>query len=235
MKVFIGTMTHGEGEFDECKRAISQQVDVDTSHIIISNLPEKEAHERLYTTWNSVKEGHELFLKVDADTVLAHEHVISDYVKLFEANVRLTGVQAWLYDHMTDTKIFGLTCLRNTVTVSPVVDKLYCDRADTGHDIVMRGDELPASLNPAGTHCQSATDTQAFHYGFHRGKKNQQDIRARVLKAWKRDKDRQRGIALIGFMLSAQSETTNYDTFDFQRLYHEATSQYDTLVKKAAK
>lgn len=236
MKVFVGTMEHGEGEFEACREAVAKQEGVEVFHLVVSHLPENVAHERLYTQWNQAKTSHDLFLKVDADTVLAHRGVIKAYADMFEANPRLTGIQAWLQDYMTDQKIYGLTCLRNTVIVSTAVDKLYCDRADTGHDIVLRGDELPKKLNPAGTHCSSPTDMQAFHYGFHRGKKNQHDIRNNVLSAWKRYGDKQRGMALLGFALSAQGpETTYYDTHDFKSAFNKALLDYDVLLESVTK
>lgn len=235
MKVFVGTMEHGEGEFDECAAAIGRQKDVDIHHTIISNLPEKDAHERLYTQWNFVKSQYDLFLKVDGDTVLAHDSVIKAYVDMFVADPRLTGVQAWLFDYMTNDKIFGLTCVRNNVTIATQVDNLYCDKVDSGHDVVLRGDALPKELNPAGTHCMHSTEAQAFHYGFHRGKKNQREIRAKVLEAWKKDKDHVRGMALIGFNLACEAENTSYDMPEFKTLYNRASINYDTLVKEATK
>ncbi len=232
MRVLVGTMEHGEGEFDECRSAIARQQDADFTHLVISSLPEKEAHERLYSQWNAVKSGFDLFLKVDGDTVLAHRHVIKAYVDMFEANPRLTGVQAWLFDHMTNDNIYGLTCLRNNVDVAVVVDPLYCDRADTGHDIVMRGDQLPRELVPAGFHCKSPTEEQAFHYGFHRGKKNQHDVRAKVLNAFLAERDKGRGMALLGFYMGSKASTTNYDTQEFQMRFGEAIMDYDKLIKK---
>lgn len=235
MKVFVGTLECGEGDFDECMRMIGAQKDVDVTHMVISNLPEKDAHERLYTQWNIVKPSYDLFLKVDADTVLAHDGVIKAYVDMFEANDRLTGVQAWLFDHMTLDNIYGLTCVRNNVTIATQVDDLYCDKVDSGHDVVLRGAQLPKELVPAGYHCKHSTEVQAFHYGFHRGKKNQREIRIRLLNAWSQHKDRIRGMALLGFSMALAANVTSYDTPEFQKLYNNASLNYDELIKNVTK
>ena len=145
----------------------------------------------------------------------------------------ITGVQAWLHDYMTDNFIYGLTCVKNTVKVAKVVDKLYCDKADTGHIITVRGDNLPDKLRPAGYHCRNSSEVQAFHYGYHRGKKNQRTIHNLVYNAWKKGgcTDRIRALALIGFQMSRLSEALNYSDKEFQQLYLQALKDYDLLTK----
>ena len=227
MKIFVGTMEHGEEDFSLCKDAIQSQLGVEVTHCVVSNLPEKEAHESLFSAWNEAKLDHELFLKVDADTVLSHKNVIKSYVEIFQKNSRVTGVQAWLHDYMTDSLIYGLTCLRNTVNVSTRVDKLYPDRADTGHDVVLRGHALPESLIPAGKHCWHSSESQAFRYGFHRGKKNQQDILKNVYLAWEKNGlDRLRGLCLMGFKLSAKYSNVDYSDAEFCEAFEIAKTTY---------
>lgn len=227
MKVFVGTMECGENEFEKCKESISSQIDVQTFHYVVSNLPEKEAHEKLFLEWNKSKKDYDLFLKVDADTVLSHNLVIKTFVELFKNDDKLTGVQAWLHDYMTDSLIYGLTCLKNTVSVSTKVNKLYPDRADSGHNIVIRGNELPKELIPAGMHCWFPSDKQAFHYGFHRGKKNQSDIFNKVYDAWKKNNfDKTRGLCLLGFNLSSKYNEVDYSDDDFQNAFNFSIKNY---------
>lgn len=233
MKVFVGTMESGEADFPQCVRAIKEQDHKHVTHVVISGMTESLAHQRLYATWEEVKADHELFLKVDADTVLAHEHVISDIVRLFQEQPRLTGMQAWLYDHMTAGNIFGLGCTRNTVAFTKAADPLYPDRVDLNHDLVMRGDSLPSSLNPAGYHCRYANDLQAFHFGVHRMLKGQRAVINRVHAAWMKDRDRVRAMVLIGCGLSHRFTTGhkfNYADDDFKRVFEEATQRYDEFV-----
>jgi hypothetical protein len=234
MKVFVGTMECGESDFSFCKESISNQKNVDITHYIVSNMPEKEAHEKLFSAWNDAKNEHELFLKVDADTVLLHEEVIQTYIELFENNENLTGAQALLHDYMTDSMIYGLTCLKNTVKVATKVDHLYPDRADTGHKLVLRGEALPKKLIPAGKHCWHSSESQAFHYGFHRGKKNQADIQQKVYSAWKKNGfDTLRGLCLMGFKLSSMHSSVNYNDEEFFEAFKIAKNNYskEKLIK----
>jgi len=227
MRVFVGTMECGENEFEKCKEAILSQDDVQVTHFIVSSMPEREAHETLFSEWNKAKADHELFLKVDADTILLHKDVIKSFIRLFESNQRITGAQAWLHDYMTDTHIYGLTCLRNNVTVATRVNKLYPDRADSGHDIVVRGNDLPKELIPAGKHCWYPSERQAFHYGFHRGKKNQLQIMSQVQNAWEsNDYDSIRGLCLMGFKLSSKYQGVDYSDEEFEHAFQFAKSNY---------
>lgn len=236
MKVFVGTLESGEADLPWCLDAIRSQRDVEFEHFIVSGLPEEEAHKKLYTKWNAVKTDFDLFLKVDADTVLANQYVIKTYVELFTRNNRLTGVQAWLYDYMTDERIYGLNCVKNTVTIDDKPNKLYCDHVDTDHDVTMRGYELSPLLNPAGYHCLHASEIQAFHYGVHRGKKGQTAIKNSVQVAFKRDKtNRIRGFALLGFKMASECNNFDYTGSDFHKLYERAQREYDVLLGMTVK
>jgi|LakMenEpi03Aug12_release.lakeMendotaPanAssembly.Ray.scaffolds.fasta_scaffold486934_2 hypothetical protein len=233
MRVFVGTMESGENDWENCKRAISEQKGVDFHHHVVSGLTEKDAHIALYNEWNLRKGEFDLFLKVDADTVLKHDRVVAAYVDLFKANSRLTGVQAWLHDYMTDGNIFGLTCIRNNVIVTTRRDGLYYDRVDSGHSDILRGDKLPEDLNPAGLHCHFASEPQAFRYGIHRSLKNQTDIRNRVYSAWKENgRDRLRGMALIGFKFSSECSSYNYSDHDFNQSFSRFSRDYDEAIKE---
>lgn len=226
-------MSSGEADFDMCMQAVHHQEHPDVVHFLVAGLPEAAAHSELYTEWNRLKGDFDLFLKVDADTVLAHDRVVTRLVEMFSAEPRLTGTQSWLHDHMTDDVIFGLTCIRNTVTVKTDVDMLYCDRVDSNHDLVIRGDALPQDLRIAGDHCRYADDRQAFHFGLHRMLKNQRDVLGKVYVAWRCDPLRTRAFALIGGQLAhrfASNRRFNYGDPEFREAFVEATLRYDELV-----
>ena len=65
------------GRFNCCCNIINTQKDVDVHHEIISGLPEHEAHIKLWQTWNRAKSKHDLFVKIDADTVLNDAHSLA--------------------------------------------------------------------------------------------------------------------------------------------------------------
>lgn len=203
-RVFVGTMYCGEHDFEGCKAAIASQADVEVVHCIIENLPERDAHNRLWASWRAVQNtGFAMFVKVDADTVLAHDHVLVELSNVLKANPRITGIQAPLHDYYTNGFINGLNCFTSDVIFSDSTDTLYCDRnVDTGHDIVMKAENVPESLRPAGKHCHNASPIQSFHFGLHRTLKNQHATLARVRAAWQikhaETLDDNRSFALLG-------------------------------------
>lgn len=231
-RIFVGTMHACEGDFQMCIDMIRAQKDVIVNHFIVSGLREKEAHNALWRAWRAAQDSNDLFVKVDADTVLASPHTLSQIWQLFAANSRLTSVQAPLHDYMTNGFINGLNAFSPKVIFNDTQDELYCDRVDTGHDIRIQSNEVPDCLKPAGLHCFHANDRQAFHYGVHRALKGQREVLARVRDAW--NGDRIRAFALIGAQMSprfVQNRRFNYNDDEFQQAYEEAMTKYNQLVR----
>ncbi len=183
-RIFIGTMFSGEGDFDECVKMVAMQRDVHVTHKVITNLPEREAHNALWQSWREAKNTHDLFVKVDADTVLAGYNTLKTIWELMSSDVRITGLQAPLHDFFTLEMINGLNCFKPSVTFNDTSDDLFCDRrVDVGHDVVISSENVPDSLRPAGFHCYGTTPKQAFHFGLHRALKGQSNIIERVRRA----------------------------------------------------
>lgn len=232
-RIFVGTMHACEGDFQTCIDTIRSQKDVVVSHFIVSGLKEKEAHNALWHAWRQAQDSNDLFVKVDADTVLASEHTLSQIWKLFEANPRLTSVQAPLHDYMTNGFINGLNAFSPRVIFNDTRDELYCDRVDTGHDERMQSGDVPDYLKPAGLHCFHANDRQAFHYGVHRALKGQREVMGRVHKAWSLGRDRIRSFALIGSAFHGkfvQNRKFNYGDEEFEQAFEEAQREFDRLT-----
>jgi hypothetical protein len=235
-RIFVGTMSSGEGDFQECLRVIQTQLNVDVTHYVIAGLPEKDAHNALWSAWRTARGDHDLFVKVDADTVLKNPTILEEVWKQFDANPRVTAIQAPLWDYMTDGLINGLNCFSPLVTFNDSKSELYCDRGvDTGHDIVLHQAELPQSLIPAAFHCKYASELQAFHYGIHRALKNHHETIAKVHSAWTRYyHDRVRGFALIGasWCNKFSSGQFNYTDPLFIKLFNEAKETYDIQIAR---
>ena len=233
-RIFVGTMYTQEGEFEGCLKQVQAQKDVIVSHVIIANMREKEAHNALWHAWRHQGPSHDLFVKIDADTVLASTRTLALIWEQFEANPRVTGLQAPLHDYMTDSFINGLNAFSTKVVFNDTQDELYCDRqVDTNHDIVLREKDLPAILKPAGFHCWNSTDRQAFHFGVHRMLKGQTTIIAQVQAAWNRDQDRPRAMALLGAHAAWRFQQTrkfNYGDEEFVSAFDETVARYDELI-----
>lgn len=236
-KVLIGTLFCGEGDFSSCKKAIEAQKNVLIEHFVIKDKKEQDAHNELWATFSdaSSNDNFDFFTKIDADTILDHESVIETIAKIFNSNARITGIQAPLYDYFTDDFINGLNSFRPSVRFNSA-PQLWCDRADTNHDIIIPSYKVPNNIRPAGLHCFQATLKQSFHYGLHRKLKNQTNIILKVKSAWeKHNFDRTRGFALIGALLANQfSDFKDFDYNDskFNESFEYAQNEYDNLIKE---
>jgi len=233
-KIFVGTMYCGEGDLPECLEAVLSQKDVSVKQIIIRDMQEKAAHNALWAAWREAKCSHDLFVKVDADTVLAHDGVLRSFWDLFQSNPRITGAQAPLNDYFTAGRINGLNCFSPKVTFRDTTDELFCDRqVDVDHDVVIRSDQVGDALQPAGYHCYRANDAQAFHFGLHRALKRQVNTIAQVRQAYKREGGRPRALALIGAQMSPNFAAGgfNYSDERFKVALDGVVRRFEELVK----
>lgn len=232
-QVFVGTMYCGEGDYDECIRAILNQKGVNVMHAVIANQPEKEAHNRLWHAWRDVQHtGFNMFVKVDADTVLAHDEVLLELWRTMSSNPRITGIQAPLLDFFTESYINGLNCFSPRVTFQDTADTLFCDRqVDVGHDLVVKSGDVNERLRPAGFHCFSSTDKQAFHYGLHRALKGQIQIIDQVTRAWQRNGDHTRSWALAGAACAGTftDDGFNYNDERFNLAFEASQRRFNTV------
>lgn len=230
-RILVGTLHSGEAEFIACTAAINSQQDVEVKHLVIANLPELEAHNRLWDAWNQSRQAFELFVKVDADTVLNDSNALNRIWQLFAANERVTGAQILLLDYFTRKNIPGLNCLRNCVEVMYSTDKLFADRCkDIGHDIVLKGESVQ-HLAPIGFHCLTPNKLQSFHYGLHRALKGQWDKIIDTYEAWKVIHDDSRAWAIVGAMWSLK-HNRNFDYTDHQLLNLVNSLELDAGLKR---
>lgn len=237
-RFFIGTMHCGEGDFNKCCESINTQIGVTAIHHVVSNLPEREAHNELWAAWRSQKHEFDAFVKVDADTELIHDEVLSEFWKMMTSNPRITGIQAPLHDYFTNDFINGLNCFSPRVTFRDTSDDLFCDRrVDTDHDVVIKAENVSPLLKPAGLHCHNATRLQSFHFGVHRMLKGQADIIARVSAVWAKEHshnlDDNRSLVLLGAASApsfAQNRKFNYSDEELSNACNEAFTKRRELL-----
>lgn len=244
-RIFVGTLACGEAEIDECGRAVAGQTGVAVTHEVIRDLPELEAHNALWQCWARRKADHDLFVKVDADTVLNRPTALAEIAALF-ADPGVTGAQILLHDYFTDAPIAGLNAFSREVTFRVGADRLFADRVDGNHRAVLKG-EATRHLAPIGWHCRAPHPRQAFHFGLHRQLKRQADVIARMAQVWLRERDDARGWALAGARAAGWRLRRHFDYADpvferaFERLREEPslpalieTFARDALAKEAS-
>jgi hypothetical protein len=217
-RIFVGTLHSGEAEFDECCQMIADQEDVQASQTVISGKRELEAHNALWDAWNAAKDSFDLFVKVDADTVLVDTQALARIADLFAADADVTGAQILLHDYFTDGSIAGLNAFSPAVTFTPARSRLHSDRVDTNHKTVLRGPAV-AALEPIGYHCRYPHAIQAFHFGVHRGLKRQHDVLHRVAEAWRQYQDDARGWALAGALTARSPFMRGGQDYQSRRLH----------------
>jgi len=195
-RIFVGTLSCGEAEFEEACQAVQQQQGVLITHHVIADQPEYFAHNMLWQAWLEQRQAHDLFVKVDADTILNRQTALSEIAELFK-NPEVTGAQILLQDFFTDGLIAGLNAFSPSVQFRPSRSRLFADHADFGHRTVLKGASV-ASLAPIGWHCRYPHPYQAFHYGFHRALKKQHDVVVKLARAWRANPIEGRSWALAG-------------------------------------
>lgn len=220
--ILVGTLASGEAELEESKKAIEQQTGVSVEHVVISGLPELEAHNRLFQLWNERRGTTDLFVKVDGDTVLIDKNAVHRIYALFEDD-EVTAAQIPLHDYFTDDLIVGLNCFSPAVSFGLSDDPLYCDRMqEIGHKRILRDAET-ASVTPIGWHCKYPHPRQAFHFGYRRFLKGQTEVVRKVMQAWQQSKGEGRVWALAGARAAFfhPLTETSYDTPDFEALFRK--------------
>ena len=201
-RIFVGTLACGEAERAECLAAVAAQTGVSITHTVIENLPELEAHNALWDAWELAKARHDLFVKIDADTVLTRPTALEEITALF-TDEAVTGAQILLHDFFTDGLIAGLNAFSRAVTFRRATDRLWTDRVDGGHRVVLKGEPV-RHLAPIGWHCRAPHPHQAFHFGLHRALKKQEAMIARCAEVWLVERDEARAWALVGAMSVGQ-------------------------------
>lgn len=225
-KVFIGTLHVNEAEFELCREAVRGQQGVEVTHHVISNKPEAEAHKALWSAWYDVKDDFDLFVKIDADTILMEEDALSRIWELFSSDRDVTGAQILLLDYFTRTLIPGLNCFTPEVVFRTARSKLFCDHADTNHRKVLRGNNV-THLSPIAWHCKFPNAEQAFHFGLHRAMKRQKKIIRMTAESFLEEGGEGRMWALAGAKSASifMRNSYNYNSVGFQKKFQKLQNQ----------
>ncbi len=211
MRVLVGTLSCGENELGRCIEALKRQEHREREHFVLENLPEREAHERLYGRFMERAGEFDLFLKLDADMVLAGPEKLGAAVELFRQDAALDHAVFRVQDWMSDSPIIGIHMYRSRVRWEPIGDPLFTDpppRLAGRRRYILRRPPSPLAL-----HSPDPSPLQAFHYGLHRGLKAfqvrldrfrphlaiaQWRVLTRVWRHFTRCGDPRLGLALLG-------------------------------------
>jgi len=158
-------------------------------------------------------------VKIDAETVLNRMTALFEIAKLFE-QINVTGAQIKIFDYFLCSLISGINALNLEVKFKKKVNKLFPDKVDYNHKIVLKGQSV-SYLEPIAFHCLEPNPRQSFYYGFHRMIKKQNEILELVASNWLTKNDLGREWALRGALCASKTHLTKifYSSSKVEKIY----------------
>lgn len=175
-RVLIVTLHSGEQELSAGTESIERQTVRSVEHLVISGLPNMQAHKALYSLIMERSEDFDFFVKLDADMVFRSETSLSALLKAFEDS-ELDHLVAPVFDVPSESNIHGVHLFRAGVKWGSYQNALFPDP-----NPIISGKRLILDVNSAAevNHMPNPSAEQAFLFGVHRAIKIVQ--RDRVLK-----------------------------------------------------
>jgi len=167
-RVLVGTLFCGENEFGLLKQSLHKQTYLHWDHFVLENLPNKEAHDRLYRTFMERSDDFDLFLKLDADMVFQSPESLRILVELFESEPELDHAILAVHDWASDMLIMGLHAYSNRAIWKTSDEELFVDYSPSVPGKRLSTKEPPA---PIVIHSPDPSPFQAFQFGVHRALK----------------------------------------------------------------
>lgn len=164
-RILVLTLYSGENEFERSCASLRAQTHRNFDHKVLRYLPNADAHRDLYETIMRKRLEYDLFLKLDADMLLANVNVLNTVMAQFAKTPDLDHLIVPCDDFMTGTSIIGVHCFSTRVRWEPNPDGLFLDPSPQrpGRRIIMS--------RPSPTwflHSPDPSPLQAFHFGAHR-------------------------------------------------------------------
>lgn len=158
-----------ENEYEQCLASIKQQTYKDFEYFIVRNLPNKEAHDKLYGTFMDNADQFDLFIKIDADMVLCRSTFFEEVVQRnLSSSEEIDDLEIAVYDHFTDRLIYGLHIYSHRMQWNLYSsEKIFVDKVGMARNYAVDFHDLA----PAAYHCPDPSLFQSFHFGLHKAVK----------------------------------------------------------------
>ena len=167
-RVLIGTLYSGEPQKKRCLKSISLQEEVYIHSFLIENLPNKLAHEKLYSKFQNEVKNFDFFVKLDADMILHDPLAIKKAIGVFH-DKKIDHVVFPIYDWFTRDSIYGIHVFRSNVKWVEISSKLFVDP-----DPVINGKKVIKPIYDQTinvSHGLNASSSQNYLFGYHRALK----------------------------------------------------------------
>ena len=112
------------------------------------------------------KDQYDLFVKVDADMVLARDTFFEEVVEYFNHNPETDDLQISVYDYFTNRLIYGLHIYSRRMKWHQDNENIFVDWPEFHQKYKRVNDNI--CLAPAAFHYPNPSKFQAFHYGLHK-------------------------------------------------------------------
>lgn len=178
--LLVGMLFSGENEYAESVQSLERQSLSDWDLVRYENLPNKQAHDRLYRTFMERAADYRFFLKLDADTVLRDERSLAQFMVLLDVPERdtlIVDAHDWISDFLIPAGMQGYS---NRVRWPVNPDLLMVD-----HSPIFPGHGYRHYLPPAPVafHSPNPSPYQAFRYGIHRALRQFSQTGGRKIRA----------------------------------------------------
>ncbi|MFW6275656.1 MAG: hypothetical protein ACOC2M_03380, partial [bacterium] len=170
MKILVGSMYCFENEYEDSILSLYQQTYRKFDHFKVEKLPNKLAHDTLYSTFMENSKFYDLFLKLDADMVICKNSFLQDIVNFLKNKKILTNLQIKVHDFFTDRLIWGLHIFNNKNKWVKNNELVFTDMVSL-HNERINISSLDSPLVPAAWHSPNPSLIQAFHFGIHKAVK----------------------------------------------------------------
>lgn len=240
-RVLVGTLYCGENEFEALKQSLCAQTYSHWEHVVYRNLPNKEAHDRLYRTFMGEQDDFDLFLKLDADMVFRSGEGLKQIVHLFEETPGLDHLTLAVRDWYSDSLIEGLHTFSDKARWETGEESRFVDPSPL---IPGERRELWTEPAPIVDHSPDPSSFQAFRFGVHRALKvvqrkhwimrfqqatGQWTLLQNCWKHFEKEGDRRLGLALLGAeeVFRDRAQGVEYDRN--QELLKKRLKRYENL------
>lgn len=224
-KILIGTLHSGENEYGQCLNSLKRQSHSKWDHFVLSGLPNKEAHDQLYSEFMRAGCEYDLFLKFDADMVFRHSDALKQVVELFSNIPDMDHAEFAVADWFSGSNIMGVHVFTNRAKWEKDINNLFVDYCPIIPGVKRN---FYDGIAPFVDHSPNPSPFQAYHFGVHRALKvfqfNEPEFRPRQAKfqwqllknVWlnfQKTKDRRLGFVALGVehVMSGDIERRHYD------------------------
>jgi hypothetical protein len=162
MRVLVGILYSGESEFNASLASASRQKEVAIETFIITDKPNKIAHDELYETFMTRAKYFDFFLKLDADMTLRHEYCVRDLLRSVTSE-KAAHALSYVYDSPSSLAIPGVQIFRSDSKWEGSTDTLNVDYLPK-----LFGKSILITEPIFVDHMPAPSDYQLFRYGIHK-------------------------------------------------------------------